>query len=149
MTNSTPEPGLEDLAHLQLILLGAVLGVRPLPGHDQPVTFPDLGFLEGQSEIIVDCANLAGGLEIAGLDRPLRIVEPDELRRLASDRGDLPHFRFERPEVDGDSARLVLELRMAPADPVRRPLGLSGIQVTFVRKHNRWQAEGEPAYFAM
>jgi hypothetical protein len=86
---------------------------------------------------------------VAGTRAPVTVLSSTEVLARARSEGDLAYFYFSAPEVIGDSIRLTLMLKLAPADPNRRSLGLGGIQVTFKHTDGRLEVVGDPVMFAM
>jgi hypothetical protein len=133
---------------LQELLLTAVLLRRPLPGVDRALVLPDLDFVLREESVVVANENLAGSLSLEGLARPVRILSPDDIREEASRRGDVAYLRFEPAERAGDAIRLTLQARMAPSDPGRGVLGLSGVQLRFREVAGEWEVAEDPVFFA-
>lgn len=138
----------EFVREAQEALLAATLLGRPLPGSDRPLTLPDIEFVHKQPSFILVDENLAPGIKLEGLPKPLEILPADELHAKAHREGDLTYIRFQPAEVGDDLIRLTLELRIAARDPERQPLGLSGVRVSLRRTDGDWQLAEEPALFA-
>lgn len=139
----------EVLAQLQHALLEAVLGRRPLPGSDRPVVLPDLQFVLGGEAVAVAEENLVSSSAAEGLDRPVRVLAPEELQAEAERQGELGFLRFQPAEADEHSVRVTLEARIARPDPHEPQLGLSGVQARFVEIGGQWEVAEEPAFFAV
>jgi len=133
---------------LQEMLLSAVLLRRPMPGSDRPLVLPDLEFVLRQGSVILTNENLSGRLSVEGLPKPLQILSPAEVRAKAEGEGDLAYVRFRPPSREDTVIRITLEARIAPRDPERVVLGLSGVQVDFQEVDGEWEVAGEPAFFA-
>lgn len=138
----------EVLGLLQVTLLKAVLLSRPLPGADRPTHFPDLSFVLSQPPVLLVKENLMPPLENQAWPVPMRLISPETLEEEARAQGDLTYLRFQAPVSADDRALLTLEARVAPQNPQRSSLGLSGIQATFQQVGGRWEVVDEPLYFA-
>lgn len=149
MAEDEPVPDDETLQHLQTLLLGAVLRGEPLPGSDQPVSFPDLSFILRQPAVLLSSENLAGPVSVPGLSSPLRVLDPEELTAESGERGEAAYLRFQPATQAGDTVRLTLEARIAIADPGQTPLGLSAIQAAFEPSGDGWRVANPPAAFAV
>lgn len=143
-----PAPAPEEVAELQEMLLAAVLGQEALSGSGRSIVLPDIDFvLEQDGTLNLSEENLFAEPVADDMGRPIRVLSVEELRREADRRGQLGYLRFQPAEGLGDSVRLTLEGRIA-RQGVQDPVGLSGVQATFVRSDGRWRLEGEPAFFA-
>ena len=120
---------------------------RPLPGKEQPLSFPDLGFLLRQDVIPLLDENLATGVALPASPRPLRVVSSAEVLELAREE-DVAYLAFQPAQIEDDRVTLTLAALMASASPDRRPLGLSAVRVTFRRGEAGWEVVGEPVMSA-
>jgi hypothetical protein len=138
-----------DLAELESQLLRAATRREPLPGATRAVVLPDLAFAEREEEVAVAREAAEPTLAAEGLPKPLHVASEDELRGLAVARQrDLAYFAFDVAEPAEDLVLLTLSLRLAPADPSARSLGLGGIQATFRHTGQGWRATGDTAALA-
>lgn len=140
--------GSEPIAHLQRLVLEAVLGNRPLPGATRGVEMPDIAMLRREPSVLVADEHLADPAAVEALPLHARVVSQEELRGEVRARGDVSYLRFAAPESRDGKVRLVLELRIATREPGRPMLGLSGIQVEFEQAGGEWVVAGDPAIFA-
>ena len=136
------------LLQLQETLLKAVLLSKPLPGHTQPIRFPDLSFVMRQSIIFLVDANLSGPILIEETPRPIRILSIETLLQESQEHGNITYLQFQPPEVIDDKVRLTLEARIATSDPNQQKLGLSNIHVKFLKIGDEWKVVDEPVYSA-
>ena len=121
---------------------------QSLPGYSQPISFPDLSFVLGHSEIFLVDEHLSGPMSIEGSPKPIRILSNEALLAEAQRHGDISYLRFQPPEVNGDTVRVTLEARIAPSDPNKGILGLSSIHVSFSRVADAWKVADGPVYSA-
>jgi hypothetical protein len=138
----------EVIRRLQETLLGAVLMGRPLPGSNQPTSFPDFSFIERQPVVYLAEENLSGAISVEGLPKPLRILPRDELLKEARAHGDLTYLYFHPPVEEGGALRFTLEAKIIPQNPEHHALGLSGLQVKFHQADGRWETTSDHGYFA-
>jgi hypothetical protein len=138
----------EALARLQRSLLEAILLDRPLPGAGRAPAFGDRAFLLARPTIALLEENLAHGLSLDNLPRPVRRLSGDELFEEARREGDVPYLRFSTPEPVDEGVRLTLAAVIATADPERKVLGLSSVQATFREADGDWEVVGEAVSLA-
>ncbi len=136
------------LLQLQEMLLKAVLLGQSLPGHTQPIRFPDLSFILRQPIIFLLDTNLSGPIFIREFPSPIRILSVEALLQESQTHGDITYLQFQPPEVTDDAVRLTLEARIATRDPNQSKLGLSNISVKFLKVADEWKVVDEPIYSA-
>jgi hypothetical protein len=77
------------------------------------------------------------------------VVKDSEIRDLAVKAGDRAYVRFQPAEQKAGQIQIVMEVRIAPAEPDITPLGLGGISATFVETNEgEWEVVGTPTVFA-
>ena len=141
----------EVLLNLQQSMVKAVLLGQPLPGHDQPIRLADLEFVTRQPVIYLVDTNLASGFDLQGLPqplKPLKIVSPEALRQEAQQGADIAYLQFHVNEASESVVDLRLEARIVSADSQRGELGLSSVQVKFMKQDDEWRAGDSPVYSA-
>lgn len=137
-------------ARLQSITLTSVLRIEPLPGQTEAVRFPDLAWISESPRVLISNQNLAGELDVTGVDKQVDVVPESQIRDEAARGGDRAYVHFQPAEETGDRVRIVMEVRIAPSDPDIPPLGLGGIAATFSRtSDDRWQVVEPPAVFGI
>jgi hypothetical protein len=138
----------EVVRHLQETLLNAVLLSQRLPGGKRQIVFPDLPFILRQPTVVLLEENLAKGISIEDLQKPIRMLSREALVQEARIQGDITYLRFQPVQREGRVVQLTLEAKIAPRDPVQHTLGLSGIQVKFQEVAGQWEVVDEPVFFA-
>src|SRR5262245_28525417 len=111
-TSHTASPE-KVLAHLQEMVLQAVLSGKPLPGGSTPLRFPDLSQIVNQPKIVVARENLAGNISVKNSPKPVSILSSKALRAEVGDQGEIAYLRFEVPTVSTNQIELTLEARVA------------------------------------
>jgi hypothetical protein len=146
-TSEPTPPAGPQFAELQAAVLGAALGTRSLPG-GQTIQFPDAMFFSRQPESYVLDENLAGALPTESFPIPVRVFSRAELAAAAEQRGELAYWQFRPVVYNGDEIRIGLDGRIVRGDASASALGLSGVDVKFVRQGDAWVAAGPPTYVA-
>jgi hypothetical protein len=146
-TNQSTPPAGPQFAALQAAVLAAALGGRGLPG-GQVIHFPDAMFFARQPEIYVLDENLSGPLPADALPGSVQVVSRDQLAAAAGRRGEIAYWQFRPVVYDGNEVRIGLDGRLTRGDVGGPALGLSGVDVKFVRQGDQWVAAGPPTYVA-
>jgi hypothetical protein len=140
----------ETIARLQSVMLESVLLRQPLPGRSEPVWFPDLAWITEAPTILVSDDNVPAHLPIADTDPRVDVVPDADIREAAVRAGDKAYVYFQPPKQTGEQIGIVMEVRIAPAEPELTPLGLGGIAATFVRAtEGAWEVREPPAIFGI
>ena len=143
---SGPRATPAEVAELQTRLLASVLTGVPLPGATEPLSFPDLAFLQRSTPVLLLDRNLAGPLGAGA--RVVRVLSAAELEREARARPGAAYLEFQAPELGPDAVGLTLHGRVhAPVG--HGTLGLSSVHVRFRRVQGRWEAADPPAFSAL
>ena len=138
----------ESISNLQELLLRAILVGGTLPGHPEPIDFPDLHLLMRKPEIYLAQENLADEVALDELGKPLLIMSMPDLENLARQRGNTPYLAFLPPVESENEVQLTLVARIAPQAASTEPLGLGGVQITFSDSQGAWAVSKEPVYVA-
>ena len=131
----------EDLRTMQETLLRAVLLGEPLPGTSVGLAMPDLQFVTGGDSVRLLNENLHGPLSVPESPKPLQMVNRSDLSRGPEAASQGAYFRFAQSVVNENTVRITLEARMPP-NASGTELGLSNVQIEFVRSGDRWIAGG-------
>ena len=138
------------ITRLQSVLLTSVVEEQPLPGQAEPVRFPDLAFITQASKVLVSDEEVSGQLDVSGIDKPAEILPLAEIREEASQSGDRFYIQFRPAREQEGQITIVIEVRMAPTEADLLPLGLGGIQATFVQKPDgRWEVIDLPVLYGI
>jgi hypothetical protein len=139
----------ETIVQLQSIVLKAVLQRLPLPGRSEPIWFPDLAWITEAPTVLVSDANVPGHLPITDTEPNVNVVRDADIREEAARAGDKAYVYFQPAERNDEQIRIVMEVRIAPAEPDITPLGLGGVSATFVETNGEWTVSEPPVIFAM
>jgi hypothetical protein len=136
------------IAHLQQLLLEAVLTGKPLPGADQPIRLPDLTFNLHQQVLIVLADNLAGTLSIESSPKPIHILSRDSFVERARSHGPLTALHFQPTQVEDNDIGLTVEVLLAQRDAKQPVVKLSSAHARFQKNEDHWKAVGGPVLMA-
>lgn len=140
----------ETIARLESIVLESVLQRQPLPGLSEPTWFPDLAWITKAPTVLVSDENVPGALSVTEADQKIEVMQDSSIRDAAAKSGDRAYVRFQPAEQTGGRIRIVMEVRIAPAEPDIKPLGLGGISATFVETNEgEWTVSEPPTIFGI
>lgn len=140
----------DTITRLQSVLLTSVVEELPLPGQTEPVRFPDLAFITQASKVLVSDDAVSGQLDVSSIEKPVEITPLAAIREEASQSGDHFYVQFRPTKEQEGQITIVIEVRMAPAEADLKPLGLGGIQATFVQQPNgRWEVIDPPVLYGI
>lgn len=122
---SGPEPA-DDLARLQVLLVGAVLDRQPLPGQNEAPFFADLDYVLSQERAVLSREYLRPG---AVFGARVELLSPAEIVGRARQSGEFAYLRFQPPQCE--ARRIGLSLQLCMAFPDLDPLPLGAAVATF------------------
>ena len=131
---------------MQQAILAGVLGARPLEAGGAPLRLPDLQFADQAGAVALSPENLAPGLDLGALPRPVSLASPAEPLRAPAPSGTASagYLQFSPPVIDGDRLTLALEVRAAP--PGGGPaLPISALSLRYLRAGGGWVPAEPPA----
>lgn len=127
------EAGLKDVQQLvvRAFRVGELEDGTSLPH------FPDMNYVLEADELVVSARGLAGSMAEAD-----RVLDPEELSRLAGERGELPFLEFREPEITDDVLRIAVDICLGFAD--LEPLRLGAVVFAFRREAGGGWSTAEP-----
>jgi hypothetical protein len=113
------------------------------------VWFPDLAWITEAPTVLVSDENVPAHLPITDANPTVEVVKDADIREQAAKTGDRAYVRFQPAEQKAGQIRIVMEVRIAPAEPDITPLGLGGISTTFVEtSEGKWEVVEPHTVFA-
>jgi len=126
-----------------------VLEGRPLEPGGAAVRLPDLQFARKGEAIALSPENLAPGLDVHALPRPVALTAPEDAREAEGESGKGAataggYLAFKVPLVEGDRLSLGLEVRAFPPGG-DRSVPISALTLHFFRQDDAWRLDAPPA----
>lgn len=139
----------DDLARLQEAVLAGLLGGQPLEPGGEPVRLADLQFAERDGALALSRGNLAAGVDVGPLPRPVRLTTAAEVRRAGGgqateDVASGGYLEFRPPAVEGDRLTLGLQVLAFPPGSAEA-VPISALSLVYARRGNGWVLAEPPA----
>lgn len=137
----------EVIRDLQMAVLRSAFTGDELPGGRYRARLPDREFLLQHEVVYVLAQNVPLDFAEQETPIPMRLVERDELARIAGEKGGIGYLFFS--EIDASESRIAitLEARITSNDPALKPLGLGGVRVSFRKREGDWEVDEQPVVF--